>query len=228
MNAACHSVRAAAKFRRAFTLLELLVVIAIIGVLAALLVPVAGVVRQHSNQTAGLSNMRQVGAAFVLYATDHDFELPSPANRKGELDRWPKALGRYLQDVRVFAAPGMTDNYIMRGADPLANSPNNTSYIMNGFDDLGGFDNPNAQVRIAQIQSPVNTLLLGMQKPGSRHFYMDFLEPPHGNQRDRLELKAYRDGSNYTFVDGSARFIAEQDYRDELWLADKSYTIPSM
>jgi len=57
---------------------------------------------------------------------------------------------------------------------------------------------------------------------------MDFLEPPYGNQRDRLELRAYRDGSNYAFVDGSARFIAEKDYRDELWLVNKSYLIPGM
>lgn len=214
--------------RRAFTLLELLVVIAIIGVLAVLLLPVLGVVREGGNQAAGLSNMRQVGAAFVIYATENDFELPSPANRRGEVDRWPKALARYLKDVKVYAAPGMPDNYLARHADPLANSPNNTSYLMNGFDDLGGFDDPEAKIRLSQIESPSNTLLLGMQKPGSRHFYMDFLEPPHGNQRDRLELKVYRDGSNYTFVDGSARFIAEKDYRDDLWLANKSYIIPSM
>jgi prepilin-type N-terminal cleavage/methylation domain-containing protein/prepilin-type processing-associated H-X9-DG protein len=214
--------------RRAFTLIELLVVIALIGVLVALLFPVLGLVKQRGDQAAGLSNMRQVGAAFVLYAAEHDFELPSPANRTGELDRWPRALAKYLQDVRVYAAPGMQDNFLVRHADPVANAPNNTSYLMNGFDDLGGFDDPEAKIRIAQIETPASTLLLAMQKPGSRHFYMDFLEPPHGNQRDRLELKAYRDGSNYTFVDGSARFIAEKDYRDDLWLANKSYIIPSM
>jgi len=214
--------------RRAFTLLELLVVIALIGVLAALLFPVLNHVKQSGDQAACLHNMRQIAAAFVVYANDHDFELPSPANRNGNLDRWPAALAKYLKDVKVYAAPGMPDNYLVRHADPLANAPNNTSFLMNGFDDLGGFDDPEAKIRIAQIETPSNTLLLGMQKPGSRQFYMDFLEPPHGNQRDRLELRAYRDGSNYAFVDGSARFIAEKDYRDELWLVNKSYLIPGM
>ena len=228
MTSPHHSNHAAAICRRAFTLIELLVVITIIAVLAGLLFPVLGLVRQHSWQTAGVSNMRQVGAAFVLYAADHNFELPSPANRSGSLDRWPRALSKYLSDVTVYAAPGMADNYVARKVDPIANSPNNTSYLMNGFNDLGGFDNPDVQIRLSQVESPGNTLLLGMQKPGSRHFYMDFLEPPHGNQKDRLELKAYREGSNYTFVDGSARFIAEKDYRDELWLANKAYKIPEL
>jgi prepilin-type N-terminal cleavage/methylation domain-containing protein/prepilin-type processing-associated H-X9-DG protein len=223
-----HSVHPTAIRRRAFTLIELLVVIAFIAILVALLFPVLGIVRQGGDQAAGLSNMRQIGAAFVVYAAEHDSELPSPANRNGQLDRWPKALAKYLQDVKVYAAPGMQDNYLVRHVDPLANAPNNTSYLMNGFDDLGGFDDSEAKIRLGQIVSPANTLLLGMQKPGSRQFYMDFLEPPHGNQRDRLELKAYREGSNYAFVDGSARFIAEKDYRDELWLVDKSFTIPSM
>jgi prepilin-type processing-associated H-X9-DG protein len=63
---------------------------------------------------------------------------------------------------------------------------------------------------------------------GSRHFYMDFLEPPHGNSKDLLDFRAYDDGSNYLFVDGSSRFITEKDYRDELWLTDKSWEIPQL
>ena len=44
---------------------------------------------------------------------------------------------------------------------------------------------------------------------GMGHFFMDFAEPPHGNQKDILNLEAYGDGSNYFFADGSARFIAK-------------------
>ena len=210
----------------AFTLIELLVVITIIAVLAGLIFPVMGMVRRNGERTAGLSNMRQIGAAFVLYASEHDMKLPSPAQRKG--DRWPKLLASYLKDVKVFAAPGTQDDFITRNSDPLSNSTNNTSFLMNGFNDLGGFENNGAEVPLAKVEHPAETLLLGMQKRGSRHFYMDFLEPPHGNQKDRLDLKAYGDGSNYAFVDGSTRFVAEKDYRDDLWLADKTYVIPSL
>ncbi len=212
---------------RAFTLVELLVVIVIIAVLAAFAFPVLRTMMRNGDQTAGLSNMRQIGAAFVIYAGEHDSQLPNPAQRKPTLS-WPKALGPYLKDVRVFAAPGKQDNFILRKVDPLSEQPNNTSFIMNGFNDIGTWKNPNGEVRLISVSVPSDTLLLGMQKSGSRHFYMDFLEPPHGNAKDLLDLNAYGEGSNYLFVDGSARFITARDYREELWLADKAYIIPQM
>ncbi len=213
--------------RAAFTLVEVLVVIVIIAVLAAFAFPSLRSMMRNGDQTAGLSNMRQIGAAFVIYASEHDSQLPNPAQRKPTLS-WPKALGPYLKDVRVFAAPGKQDNYIKRKVDPLSEQPNNTSFIMNGFNDIGTWKNPNGEVRLINVSVPSDTLLLGMQKSGSRHFYMDFLEPPHGNAKDLLDLRAYGEGSNYLFVDGSSRFISAKDYRDELWLADKAYIIPQM
>lgn len=213
--------------RVAFTLVELLVVIVIIAALAAIAFPALRMMMRNGDQTAGLSNMRQIGAAFVMYASEHDSQLPNPAQRKPTLS-WPKALGPYLKDLRVFAAPGKQDNFIKRKVDPLSEQPNNTSFIMNGFNDIGTWKNPNGEVRLINVSVPSDTLLLGMQKSGTRHFYMDFLEPPHGNAKDLLDLKAYGEGSDYLFVDGSARFITAKDYRDELWLADKAYIIPQM
>ena len=55
----------------AFTLLELLTVIAVIGVLAGILIPVTSAVRNKARSTSCLSNMRQVGAASLLYLNDH-------------------------------------------------------------------------------------------------------------------------------------------------------------
>ena len=228
MNTTRHSSSAATICHRAFTLLEVLVTIAIIAALAALLLPVLGRMRERGEQTSGLSNMRQIGAAFHLYAGEHEMELPTPTERMTIKDRWPKLLANYLQDVKVYAAPGIQDNFIVRKTDPLSNTGNNTNYIMNGFNDLVSFESSDVQIRIVSIESPSTTLLLGMQKPGSHHYFMDYAEPPHGNQKDLLELKAYRDGSNYLFADGSARFIAEKDYRDELWLPDKTLVLPNL
>jgi prepilin-type N-terminal cleavage/methylation domain-containing protein len=63
--------------KRGFTLIELLVVIAIIAILAAILFPVFAQAKEAAKQTATLSNAKQLGTAFNMYATDSDDNLPS-------------------------------------------------------------------------------------------------------------------------------------------------------
>jgi prepilin-type N-terminal cleavage/methylation domain-containing protein/prepilin-type processing-associated H-X9-DG protein len=60
----------------AFTLIELLVVIAIIAILAAILFPVFAQAREKARQSACLSNIKQLGNAWMMYAQDYDELLP--------------------------------------------------------------------------------------------------------------------------------------------------------
>ena len=63
----------------AFTLIELLVVIAIIAILAALLLPVLASAKRQANTAKCMSNMKQLGVAFVLFAGDNTETYPSAA-----------------------------------------------------------------------------------------------------------------------------------------------------
>ena len=62
--------------RRGFTLVELMVVIAIIGVLIGLLLPTVGRARESARRAACLSNLRQVHQSFLLFAEDHNGQVP--------------------------------------------------------------------------------------------------------------------------------------------------------
>lgn len=63
----------------AFTLIELLTVIAIIGILAAIIVPVVSKARAHAYRAQGLSQIRDLTNATLLYCNDsRGNKLPGP------------------------------------------------------------------------------------------------------------------------------------------------------
>ena len=80
--------------RGGFTLIELLVVVAIIAVLAAMLMPAIGMVREMALGTKCASNLRQIHLASALYSQDWDgCVLPCQT----ESNYWSTAVAPYVE-----------------------------------------------------------------------------------------------------------------------------------
>ena len=210
-------LRPSGQRNRAFTLIELLVVIAIIGILAAVLLPALNASRQSALRTLCTNNERQLFLAVRMFADDHEGWLP--ARGLGGDDRWPAAFRAYLVGgFRVFYCPASKDS-TEQHADPFANDHNNTSYIINGFNDVIPYNTRDA-VRLDDLPDQARTILFGEEKDGDGNFYMDLVE---GNQNNVLDYVRHQKGGCYLFGDGHGEWIANpRTVTEKMWWDYKS------
>ncbi len=118
--------------KQAFTLIELLTVIAIIGILASILIPTVGRVREAARRTVDASNVRQIGQGALIYANDNREALP-PRNLDvaGRVDTANPA-GTSTTALRFAAAlaqsGGINDGNIWKSSSDQATGANFQAY----------------------------------------------------------------------------------------------------
>lgn len=201
--------------RAGFTLVEILVVAVVVSTLLAF--TMAGL-RQASvvgNRTKCASNLRQIGAAIHVYASDHNGNLP-PTSHSSGVDfesAWIFALAPYLDnvdEVRICPAdPG--------GADRLAGG--GTSYLLNDlvfdpkygpFGELIGADN-----NLYRLNQPSKTFFAGIvaeKRKGASvqndHVHGDAWDSDWNAFTNDIEANRHRLGeSNADRTNGSANYL---------------------
>lgn len=195
--------------RRGFTLVELLTVIAVIAILATLLLAALGNIRESAKVTQDASNLRQIGAAMLMYANDNDGSLPPGYFDSPETVRrpWQARLNAYLGEggdrldewmtMPVWWAPGV----------PIkADNPRSRFYRHYGMN--SAINHANWRYLISAVPNPSRYVMAGSMHSNSEWVNGDgqAVYDPNVFCSYRITLKGGT-GTNYLFVDGHVEFL---------------------
>ena len=182
--------------RSGFTLIELLVVIAIIAILAAMLLPALKSARESARQVSCLSNLRQIGVAFIMYLQDYNDYFPPYKTESPEVWWWDRIM-KYLDSEDVFKCPSDGDfqllwDFISYGYTYKLSDANN-----NG---------DRTPVRLSKIGDPSYTIMAGDSYDDCSA--QGLLDPasvtyPAGDR--------HKGSANVVFVDGHASWLPSEE-----------------
>lgn len=206
--------------RAGFTLIELLTVIAIIGILAAIIIPTVGKVRQTANMSRDASNLRQIGFAALSYAGENKDTLPpAGAYVNGQEASWDMLLSPWLKTAVVNTSQ-KRPSVIMSPLDPNIERTGR-SYSFNrcrvNGNTLGAagltfgdpLTTPSIAFRLSQFPEPSRTILATV-RPSRNQIAANFSFAPIDTPQNQIDADVengtrFNGTFNYVMVDGSVK-----------------------
>jgi prepilin-type N-terminal cleavage/methylation domain-containing protein/prepilin-type processing-associated H-X9-DG protein len=213
------SPREVSAVRRGFTLIELLVVIAIIAILASILFPVFGRAREMARRTSCLSNEKQMGLAFMMYAQDFDEGLPTWCTAYGVANPTPETVDSFwdyklIPYIKSGTMPNKGTIGSVSGGVWKCPSSTETSATARSYGYSRGvfYNNDPAAAQtyrypfISAMDKPASTILVGdsgsdgyLNRPAELWYYVS-------NKNREMPFR-HMDGANYLFADGHAKWM---------------------
>jgi len=204
------TTRPASKQHHGFTLIELLVVIAIIAILAAILFPVFAQARERARAISCLSNMKQLGLAFQMYAQDYDERYPFGRNDNwapGQHYTWRWAVQPYIKNLGVMRCPSNQYYNLPVEGDLETQIGMTRSYCSNGAaGDMGAADasegEPAEIIQVCECRYRFPQIVPSAQ-------WWDSFQYSWGDNPDPTNplgpLQTHLGMSNFAFYDGHAK-----------------------